>query len=154
LAQSKSYNGVVTLMVTAAIAYGDAIATKIRGIVNQHDLQNTPWLLREVLSNRPPDRQEKCVPREQVDSRRFVLIDIQMQPLAQAHPQIVHQGQLLGCFGAFARQFFEQYTERPDQGVHKELGCFLCRRLDFVPRRRITCEQPFEAFGEQQVVQA
>lgn len=59
LAQGKGYNGAVTLMVTAAIAYGDAITAKARGIVNQQDHQSAPRLLREVLGNRLPDKQEK-----------------------------------------------------------------------------------------------
>lgn len=36
LAQSKSYNAAVTLMVTAAIAYSDAITAKARGVVKRH----------------------------------------------------------------------------------------------------------------------
>ena len=59
LAQSKSYNAAVTLMVTAAIAYSDAITAKARGVVNQQDHQAAPRLLREVLGNRLPDKQEK-----------------------------------------------------------------------------------------------
>jgi hypothetical protein len=59
LAPSKSYNGAVTLMVTAAIAYGDAITAKARGVVNQQDHQSAPRLLREVLGNRLPDKQDK-----------------------------------------------------------------------------------------------
>lgn len=59
LAQSKSYNGAVTLMVTAAIAYGDAITAKAKGVVNKQDHQSAPRLLREVMGNRLPDKQEK-----------------------------------------------------------------------------------------------
>ncbi len=59
LAQNKSYNAAVTLMVTAAIAYGDAITAKARGVVNQQDHQLAPRLLREVLGNRLPDKQER-----------------------------------------------------------------------------------------------
>lgn len=59
LAQSKSYNAAVTLMVTAAIAYSDAITAKARGIVNQQDHQGAPRLLREVLGNRLPDKHER-----------------------------------------------------------------------------------------------
>ena len=59
LAQSKSYNPAVTLMVSAAIAYSDAITAKARGVVNQQDHQGAPRLLREVLGNRLPDKQEK-----------------------------------------------------------------------------------------------
>jgi hypothetical protein len=59
LAQSKSYNGAVTLMVTAAIAYGDAITAHAKGIVNKQDHQNAPRLLREVLGDRLPDKQDK-----------------------------------------------------------------------------------------------
>ena len=59
LGRSKSYNGAVTLMVTAAIAYGDAITAKAKGVVNQQDHRNAPRLLREALGNRLPDKQEK-----------------------------------------------------------------------------------------------
>ena len=52
LGESKSYNGAVTLMVTAAIAYVDAITAKGKGVVNKQDHQNAPKLLREVLGNR------------------------------------------------------------------------------------------------------
>lgn len=59
LGESKSYNGAIALMVTAAIAYGDAITAQIRGVVNQKDHQSAPKLLREVLGNRLPDKQER-----------------------------------------------------------------------------------------------
>ena len=59
LAQAKSYNGAVTLMVTAAIAYSDAITAKARGVVNQQDHQRAPRLLREVLGNRLPEGQDR-----------------------------------------------------------------------------------------------
>jgi hypothetical protein len=58
LAQSKSYNPSVTLMITAAISYSDAITAKARGIVNQQDHQGAPRLLREVLGNRLPVKPE------------------------------------------------------------------------------------------------
>ncbi|HSI60303.1 MAG TPA: hypothetical protein VLA16_22285 [Ideonella sp.] len=58
LAQSKSYNGAITLMVTAAIAYADAVTAEVKGVVNKQDHQNAPRLLREVLGNRLPDKQE------------------------------------------------------------------------------------------------
>jgi len=59
LAQRKSYNPVVTLMVTAAIACSDAITAKARSVVKQQDHQHAPRLLREVLGNRLSDKQEK-----------------------------------------------------------------------------------------------
>jgi hypothetical protein len=59
LAQAKSYNGAVTLMVTAGIAYSDAITAKARGVVNQQDHQRAPRLLREVLGNRLPEGQDR-----------------------------------------------------------------------------------------------
>lgn len=59
LAQARSYNGAITLMVTAAIAYSDAVTAKAGGVVNQQDHQGAPRLLREVLGNRLPDRQDK-----------------------------------------------------------------------------------------------
>lgn len=59
LGQSKSYNGAITLMVTAAIAYGDAVTAMAKGVVNKQDHQSAPKLLREVLGNRLPDKQEK-----------------------------------------------------------------------------------------------
>ncbi len=59
LAQNKSCNAAVALMVTAAIAYSDAITAKARGVVNQQDHQGAPRLLREILGNGLPDKQEK-----------------------------------------------------------------------------------------------
>jgi uncharacterized membrane protein len=59
LAQNKSYNGAITLMVTAAIAYADALTSEMKGVVNKQDHQNAPKLLREALGNRLPDKQEK-----------------------------------------------------------------------------------------------
>lgn len=59
LGQNTSYNGAITLMVTAAIAYSDAITAKIKGVVNKQDHQSAPKLLREALRNRLPDKQEK-----------------------------------------------------------------------------------------------
>lgn len=59
LGQNRSYNGAITLMVTAAIAYGDAITAKTKGVVNKQDHQSAPKLLREVLDSRLPDKQEK-----------------------------------------------------------------------------------------------
>lgn len=59
LGQNKSYNGAITLVVTAAIAYGDAMTAKAKGVVNQQDHQSAPRLLREALGNRLPDKQEK-----------------------------------------------------------------------------------------------
>lgn len=44
LAQSKSYNPAVPLMVTAAIAHRDAITASARGIVNQQDHPGAPRL--------------------------------------------------------------------------------------------------------------
>lgn len=52
LGQSQSYNSAVTLMVTAVVAYADAITAKARGVVNKQDHQNAPRLLREALGNR------------------------------------------------------------------------------------------------------
>jgi hypothetical protein len=59
LAQSRSYNAAVALMVIAAIAYSDAITARARGVVNQQDHQSAPRLLREVLGHRLPGSQEK-----------------------------------------------------------------------------------------------
>ncbi len=59
IGQSKSYNGAITLMITAAVAYGDAMTAKAKGVVNKQDHQSAPRLLREALGNRLPDRQEK-----------------------------------------------------------------------------------------------
>jgi hypothetical protein len=63
LGQNKSYNGAVTLMVTAAIAYADAVIARAKGFVNKQDHQNAPKRLREVLGNRLPDKHEKCFRR-------------------------------------------------------------------------------------------
>lgn len=59
LAQGKSQNAAVTLMITAAIAYSDAITANARGVINQQDHQGAPRLLREVLGTLLPDKQEK-----------------------------------------------------------------------------------------------
>ena len=59
LGENRSYNGAITLMITAAIAYGDAVTSAVKGIVNRQDHQGAPRLLREVLGNRLPDKQEK-----------------------------------------------------------------------------------------------
>ncbi len=59
LGQNRSYNGAITLMVAAAIAYADAVTAQAKGIVNQQDHQSAPKLLRDVLGNRLPDKQEK-----------------------------------------------------------------------------------------------
>ena len=59
LAQSRSYNGAITLMVSASIGYADAISAKRKGVVNQQDHQAAPRLLREVLGNALPDSHEK-----------------------------------------------------------------------------------------------
>jgi hypothetical protein len=59
LAQSKSYNGAVTLMITAAIAYADSVTGKAKGVINQQDHKTAPRLLREALGNRLTEKQEK-----------------------------------------------------------------------------------------------
>lgn len=59
LANSTSYNSAFTLMVTAAIAYADAITAKQKGVVNKQDHQSASRLLREVLGNAFPDKQER-----------------------------------------------------------------------------------------------
>ena len=59
LAESMSYNGAITLMVTAAIAYVDALTAKHKGVVNKQDHQAAAKLLREVLGNALPDKQDK-----------------------------------------------------------------------------------------------
>jgi len=59
LRRGRSYNGAITLMITAAIAYADAVTARSRGLVNKKDHQNAPRLLREVLGNRLPDKHEK-----------------------------------------------------------------------------------------------
>lgn len=59
LAENASYNGAITLMVTAAIAYADALTAKLRGVINRQDHQAAPKLLREILGNALPDRQER-----------------------------------------------------------------------------------------------
>jgi len=59
LADNRSYNGAITLMVAAAIGYADAITAKFKGVVNKRDHQTAPRLLREVLNARLPDKQER-----------------------------------------------------------------------------------------------
>jgi len=63
LAENKSYNGAVVLMINAAIAYADAVTARLKGIVNKQDHQAAPRLLREVLGNALPDRQERTFKR-------------------------------------------------------------------------------------------
>ena len=59
LAGGKSYNGAITLMITAAIGYADAVTAKRSGVVNKQDHQAAARLLREVLGNSLPDKHEK-----------------------------------------------------------------------------------------------
>jgi len=59
LAESKSYNSAITLMVTAAIGYVDAITAKRKGVVNKQDHQAAARLLREVLGSSLPDKHER-----------------------------------------------------------------------------------------------
>jgi uncharacterized membrane protein len=59
LGQSRSYNGAITLMVMASIAYCDAVTAGAKGVVNKQDHQSAPKLLREVLGNRLPAKQER-----------------------------------------------------------------------------------------------
>lgn len=59
LAESKSYNGAITLMIAAAIGYADAVTAKLGGVVNKQDHQAAPRLLREVPGNSLPDKHEK-----------------------------------------------------------------------------------------------
>ena len=58
LAENRSYNGAITLMVSAAIGYADAITARLKGVVNTQDHQAAARLLREALGNTLPDRQE------------------------------------------------------------------------------------------------
>ena len=59
LAKGTSYNGAIALMVSAGIAYADAITAKRKGVVNQQDQQTAPRLLREVLASTLPDGHDK-----------------------------------------------------------------------------------------------
>lgn len=59
LGQSRSYNGAITLMVMASIAYSDAMTAAVKGVVNKQDHKAAPRLLREVLGNRLPAKQER-----------------------------------------------------------------------------------------------
>jgi len=59
LGQNFSYNGAITLMVAAAIAYVDAVTANAKGVVNQQDHQNAARLLREAVGTRLPAKQEK-----------------------------------------------------------------------------------------------
>ena len=59
LEASRTYNPAIALMVACAIAYADAITAKRKGVVNTQDHAAAPRLLREVLGNTLPDRQEK-----------------------------------------------------------------------------------------------
>ena len=57
LEASRTYNPAITLMVASAIAY--AITAKRKGVINKQDHAAAPRLLREVLGNTLPERQEK-----------------------------------------------------------------------------------------------
>jgi hypothetical protein len=59
LEASRTYNPAITLMVASAIAYADAITARRKGVINKHDHTAAPQLLREVLGNTLPERQEK-----------------------------------------------------------------------------------------------
>jgi len=56
---TQSYNGAITLMVNAAIAYADAVTAKRKGVVNKQDHQTAPRLLREALGSALPDKHER-----------------------------------------------------------------------------------------------
>jgi len=49
---------IVSNIVNAAIAYGDAITAKVGGVVNSQDHQAAPHLLRELLRDDLPREQE------------------------------------------------------------------------------------------------
>jgi hypothetical protein len=59
LEASRTYNPAITLMVASAIAYADAITARRKGVINKQDHTAAPRLLREVLGNTLPERQEK-----------------------------------------------------------------------------------------------
>jgi hypothetical protein len=59
LEASRTYNPAITLMVACAIAYADAITAKRKSVINKQDHACAPRLLREVLGNTLPERQEK-----------------------------------------------------------------------------------------------
>ena len=59
LEASRTYNPAITLMVACAIAYADVITAKRKGVINKQDHSAAPRLLREVLGNTLPERQEK-----------------------------------------------------------------------------------------------
>jgi hypothetical protein len=59
LAGNQSYNGAITLMVAAAIAYADAITAKRKGVVNKQDHPSAARLLRDALGNTLPEKREK-----------------------------------------------------------------------------------------------
>jgi len=55
----RSANPIVSLIVSAAIAYADALAASVRGTVSQDDHDAAPRMLRAALGNRLPAVQEK-----------------------------------------------------------------------------------------------
>jgi hypothetical protein len=59
LEASRTYNPAITLMVACAIAYADAITANRKSVINKQDHASAPRLLREVLGNTLPERQEK-----------------------------------------------------------------------------------------------
>jgi hypothetical protein len=52
-------NPIIAHVVKSAIGYGDALTSKILGVVNQQDHSGIVRLLRSALANRLPDVQEK-----------------------------------------------------------------------------------------------
>lgn len=57
--EGQNMNPAVSLMVSAAIAYSDALTAQRVGKVNQQDHAAAPKLLRDALGNALPDAQEK-----------------------------------------------------------------------------------------------
>lgn len=79
---------IVSNMVNAAIAYGDAITARLRGVANAQDHRAAPTLLREVLGNDLPREQEARFRRilAEKDSSQYGAKEI---ALATAHKRML-----------------------------------------------------------------
>lgn len=94
---TSSYNGAVTLIINAAIAYADALTAKRKGVVNKQDHQTAPRLLREVCGNELPDKHEKFF-KKLLARKDEVSYGARSTPLDEARRLL----QELADFGAWA----------------------------------------------------
>lgn len=60
---NQNGNPIVSHIITAAIAYADALTAKRTGVVNRQDHAAAPKLLRDALRDSLPKEQENCYRR-------------------------------------------------------------------------------------------